>query len=321
MVEFSPAYSIDGAEASKLIEVRLQPETSPVKRKRLLPPTIPTLPLRRTSPKRVVKTYFVGIIQPDSPRKSGRAKSTPQKPDRQKMVETTCDEAAEIENRIAYRTERASRYASDRAFPVLTSNHILPQWSSESVPDSPKESSKESSKEGKESPKSPKSPNSPKTSLGKPTLVFLRRKKTVELDKVDREKVKPWRPSAGPKPPENPVYMSSGPSPRAPKIIPRPRGDRRKSLTTLELATHEKREAGRKRAEELNERVLSSVRRNSTQSVSLAEFNDRIRKAGEASRAKNQPGFEDEEESEAEAAETDVLGDLPHLDLGRLHGP
>lgn len=318
MVEFSPAYSIDGA-ASKLIEVRLQ-QTSPVKRKRLLPPTIPTLPLRRTSPKRVVKTYFVGIIQPDSPRKGG-AKSAHQKPDTQKKSETTCDEAAEIENRIAYRTERASRYASDRAFPVLTSNHILPQWSSESVPDSPKESSKESSKEGKESPKSPKSP---KTSLGKPTLVFLRRKRTVELDKVDnvdREKVKPWRPSAGPKPPENPVYMSSGPSPRAPKIIPRPRGDRRKSLTTLELATHEKREAGRKRAEELNERVLSSVRRNSTQSVSLAEFNDRIRKAGEASRGKNKPDFEDEEQSEAEAAEADVLGDLPHLDLGRLHGP
>ena len=120
------------------------------------PPTIPTLPLRRTSPKRVVKTYFVGIIQPDSPRKSGRAKSTPQKPDRQKMVETTCDEAAEIENRIAYRAERASRYASDRAFPVLTSNHILPQWSSESVPDSPKESSKESSKKAKKAPKAQK---------------------------------------------------------------------------------------------------------------------------------------------------------------------
>lgn len=298
MVEFSPAYSISGAEASKLIEVRLRSETSTVKRRRLPPPTIPTLPLRRTSPKRAAKTYFVSIFQAtDSPRKSSHAKSPPKPTDNLQ----TCAESAEIESRIAYRTERATRFASDRAFPVLTTNHILPEWSSEE-------------------PESPKPP-----SLNKPTLVFLRRKKTVELDKVDKDeterpaKPKPWRPSAGPKPPEHPVYMSSGPSPRAPKTIIRPRGDRRKSLTKVELETHEKREAGRKRAEELSERVLSSVRRNSTQSISLAEFNDRIKKAGEANRAKNSPELEDERTDSEEETQADVLADLPHLDIGRYH--
>ena len=303
MVEFSPAYSISGADAS-LFEVRLGSESSPVKRKKVLPPTIPTLPLRRTSPKRVAKTYFVGIFQSTDPRRFGRAKSPPQKTDTSDTQ--TCDEGAEIEHRIAYRTERASRYASDRAFPVLTSRDILPQWcDSESVKENKDKENKET-KENKEQ----------SNTLAKPTLVFLRRKRTVELEKV--EKVKPWRPSGG-KAPDNPKYISAGPGPAAPKTAPQPRNDRRKSLTKLELETHDKREAGRKRAEELNERVLSSVRRNSTQSVSLAEFNDRIRKAGEASRAKNQPELEDEEASDTDA-EADVLSDLPHLDLGRLHG-
>ena len=80
-----------------------------------------------------------------------------------------------------------------------------------------------------------------------------------------------------------------------------------------------KREAGRKRAEELSERVLSSVRRNSTQSISLAEFNDRIKKAGEANRAKNSPELEDERTDSEEETQADVLADLPHLDIGRYH--
>eukprot|EP00438_Fugacium_kawagutii_P014908 Skav226528 [mRNA] locus=scaffold1773:262916:263872:- [translate_table: standard] len=318
MVEFSPAYSIDGAD-SKLIEVRLRQETSPVRRKRLLPPTIPTLPLRRTSPKRVVKTYFVGIIQPTGPGKSGRARTNPQKAVESTQCTQTCEESAEIENRIAYRTERASRYASQGAFPVLASKEIMPEWCGESPPESPKSS--------KESPKSAKSPDSPPSSLGKPTLVFLRRKKTVELDKESSESsgkksAKPWK--AGSKAPApHPVYMSSAPSPRAPKNLPRPREDRRKSLTTLEFESFQKREQGRKKAEELNERVLSSVRRNSTQSVSLAEFNEKIRKAGEASRAKNFPELEDESQNEENVGgDSDVLADLPHFDfVNRLHSP
>ncbi|CAK8991949.1 unnamed protein product [Durusdinium trenchii] len=294
MVEFSPAYC-GGTDASKLFEVRLQSEASirdnNGRTKRLLPPTIPTLPLRRTSPRRVVKTYFVGVFQSSEPKKTRGTKKVIEGSEEQR--DNTCEETAEIEHRIAYRAERASRYASDRAFPVLTSNDILPEWQGQS-----------------ETPKG----------ISKPTLVFLRRKKTVELDKVgDKKERTPWRPSAGRKAPEHPAYMSSAPGPQTARAPKRPVADRRKSLTTKELETHDKREAGRKRASELNERVLSNVRRNSTQSVSLAEFHDKIRKAGEASRAKDEPPeIEDETERGTGEGSEDVLNKLPPLNLSRV---
>ena len=278
------------AETSQLFEVQLQPEVrdTSVKSNRVLPPTIPTLPLRRAGPRRVAKTYYVGVIQ--SPRKAHSKNPRAPESSEQHMSQT-CEEAAEIENRIAYRAERANRYASDRAFPVLTTSEILPEWQGQC--------------------------ETPEASLAKPTLVFLRRKKTVELDKVekvDQKERKPWRPSAGRRAPEHPAYMSSAESPQTARTPKRAKSDRRKSLTVKELETLNKREAGRKRASELTERVLSNVRRNSTQSISLAEFHDKIRKAGEASRAKDHPELEESISDEG----VDVLHDLPHLNFSRL---
>ncbi|CAJ1396941.1 unnamed protein product [Effrenium voratum] len=265
MVEFSPAYSVgagDAADDSARFEVRLHSEPQVAKPKRALPPTIPTPPFRRTSPRRVVRTYFVTVLPAPEGTKRGRKPAPEAAPGHE---ESLGQEPTELEQRIAFRAERAQRYASDRVFPALTNADMLPKWHGDTAAQ-------------------------PGSRLQQPTLVFLRRQRTVEVkDDKEEECQIPWRPSAARTPLKHPAYMSSLPAQTVTKPVAKPVADRRKSVTMKQQDTIVLRETGRKRAEELNEKVLSSVRRNSTQGVSLAEFHDKIRKAGETQRAKNLP--------------------------------
>ena len=172
MVELSPPYF--AANSSKVLRVQLRvepPVRSPSKRK--LPPTIPTIsrPCRprqgRTG--KISKTYFVGILAP--PRSKSKISS---KEAARELQSASAHEQTKAEQRICFREGRANRFLFDRAFPALTNEAILPgwQWEKEEGP-----------------------------TLVKPTLSSLRRKRTMDLDRLDRDSesspksLAPWKPA------------------------------------------------------------------------------------------------------------------------------
>ena len=110
MVESSPAYA--GAPED-YFEVQLPHIRRVRQRQHDLAPCI-RRPTANSSPaRRPAKTYYVGV----TPRKAQAVES--------ESLEST------VEERIAFRTERAQRYASDRCFPALTTEQLLPQWQGE----------------------------------------------------------------------------------------------------------------------------------------------------------------------------------------------
>lgn len=109
MVESSPAYA--GAPG-EYYEVQLPSVPRVRQRQHDLAPCI-RRPTASCSPRRPAKTYYVGVM-----------------PRRAPAQEVDSLESA-VEERIAFRAERASRYASDRCFPALTTEQLLPQWQGE----------------------------------------------------------------------------------------------------------------------------------------------------------------------------------------------
>ncbi|OLP82325.1 hypothetical protein AK812_SmicGene37025 [Symbiodinium microadriaticum] len=227
MVELSPPYF--AANSSNVLRVQLRvdpPLRSPSKRK--LPPTIPTVsrPSRprqgRTS--KISKTYFVGIFAP--PRSKSKSSS---KEASQELQSPFVHEQTKAEQRICFREGRANRFLFDRAFPALTNEAILPGWQSEKE-DGP--------------------------TLVKPTLSSLRRKRTMDLDRLDRDSesspksLAPWKPADNSRRIDHPgnVALSRVRVQSAGETKPH-HINRRKTLTAQQLETFETRAAGRERAE------------------------------------------------------------------------
>ena len=267
MVELSPPYF--AASSSKVLEVQLRAEPLlRLKSSRRLPPTIPTLTRPCKASKKVAKTYFVGIIpSPSRAKNKGSTGETLQSPE--------LDEQSVIEKRIAYRAGRANRFLFGRAFPALRDEAILPRWHGETEAG---------------------------PSLGRPTLSSLRRKRTVDFDRSREDEgqkaLAPWRPADHCRKMDHPGNVAlSRVQPQSPETKSMP-VTRRKTVTLQELETIETRAAGKKRAEKLLHRLRSSNRRNSVQPIPLSDFQERIRKAGEARRAKWRPtAIEDGTES------------------------
>ena len=270
MVELSPPYV--ATQSSRVFEVQLQSEPLVrVKSKKRLPPTIPTLPRPCKTNKKIAKTYFVGIIPAP-----GKSKGSSLKGVVQEAAPASAEEQTDIEKRIAYRAGRATRFLFGKAFPALADEAILPRWHGESD-------------------------SGP--SLSKPTLSSLRRKRTVDFDRDLRESesqkaLAPWRPADHSRKIDHPgnVALSRVQNPNGTGEIKPQLLNRRKTVTAQELQSIETRAAGRKRAARLVAKVRSTNRRNSVEPIPLAEFQERIRKAGEAHRA-NPPAIEDDDDS------------------------
>mmetsp|Transcript_112402 Transcript_112402/g.157589 ORF Transcript_112402/g.157589 Transcript_112402/m.157589 type:complete len:292 (+) Transcript_112402:37-912(+) len=262
MVELSPPYF--AANSSKVLRVQLRvepPVRSPSKRK--LPPTIPTIsrPCRprqgRTG--KISKTYFVGILAP--PRSKSKISS---KEAARELQSASAHEQTKAEQRICFREGRANRFLFDRAFPALTNEAILPgwQWEKEEGP-----------------------------TLVKPTLSSLRRKRTMDLDRLDRDSesspksLAPWKPADNSRKIDHPGNVALSRVRARSAGETKPHINRRKTLTAQQLETFETRAAGRERAERLLERIRN---RNAAAQLSRS-FQERIRaearRAGRAGRA------------------------------------
>eukprot|EP00440_Ansanella_granifera_P028846 gb/GFBE01031331.1/.p1 GENE.gb/GFBE01031331.1/~~gb/GFBE01031331.1/.p1 ORF type:complete len:316 (+),score=62.15 gb/GFBE01031331.1/:1-948(+) len=260
-------------------------------------PTFPSSPwkprkLRREKP---VKTYVVTVMPPFTD-KADKVQTTAPESESGRSLDTSKAEEGDAEQRIAFRSERAQRFRVERAFPVLTSPELLPEFEtgSESEQDSP--------------------------SLTKPTVVALRRVRENSRDRQSR-KVQPtmpaWKPTAvagvhefrkAPPlifssteedlqqlPTEKVEEQVSFVKPRVvqPKLTPR-----HSLMTIQEQESAEKRAKGRRAVTQLDQRLRARV---SLKQPTAADFEEKIRQAGEKRRMAmmlaNSESFKDSQEN------------------------